>query len=416
MEEQIIFYGAGEWAQNNLDRLLKWGLRPLCFVDKNDKKHHTFIKSGGGAYEILPLSLVTERYPDYKLYLTIDAKNLKHTASYLKEQGIPDERLNFLGRQMRIGCKFLGSSILISGINIRVCCMNNVIDPKFFVIPYENLDDGLSRYKEIWHELTENFKNGIAGKCAGCLRLSEDFYDNELKIQNVLFTTGFYKDVCTVKCIYCKEINKCNKSKMDLYDSIKQIIEKFDDNLDFIQFANGEFLAREDADEILNYLSKLRYKIRLTTNATVYKDSFMRMLHLKKVYFINCSLDCGTKETYVKIKRRDLFTKVVENLYKYSKECPLVELKYIMLPDINDNMNDIEGFVNIAKTIKANVIISANSNVSAKSLPKYTFNMALILYDKIKNMGLSVRFDKRHFSFQEHLLMASHRISNTIRS
>lgn len=61
------------------------------------------------------------------------------------------------------------------------------------------------------------------------------------------------------------------------------------------------------------------------------------------------SLDSGTPETYYKVKGRDIFDRVIDNLYAYAavrggKEN--ISLKYIMKND-NCGAPDINGFINL---------------------------------------------------------------------
>ena len=62
------------------------------------------------------------------------------------------------------------------------------------------------------------------------------------------------------------------------------------------------------------------------------------------------SLDSGTRKTFAQIKGVDCFDKVKNNIRKYSKNGRVV-LKYIILPNVNDNIDDIKGFLSFAKEI-----------------------------------------------------------------
>jgi len=410
---QIIFYGAGEWAQDNLERLVNEGIEPLCFADKDKKKHHTFITSTmEKKYEILPLTLIIERYPDYTLYLTIDEKNHKKVVSYLKEQGIPDNRLNFLGRQKRIGCKQLGKTFVVDGDFFRICCPTTPKNLKFFSFPHDNLNNGLKNYNSSVDYLINCHEKGDLGPCEGCSNLMVGFYEckKNTKMDTILFCNyNWSENICNLKCIYCRQYCHHERSheRPVLKDIVVQAAELFNNsNNDIIfGFAIGEFFARKDADEILNYLSKQRYKIRVTTNATIYKESFMQMLEQGKVYRINTSLDSGTKETYEKIKKRDLFDNAVENLSRFSGKCKQLHLKYVIIPRINDNEKDFEGFLNIACRIKARIFISADYYELKNRIPKDTLNSVILLYNKAKELRLSPILLKEHFNFEDRLLL-----------
>ncbi len=64
------------------------------------------------------------------------------------------------------------------------------------------------------------------------------------------------------------------------------------------------------------------------------------------------SLDAGTKETFQKIKNIDAFDRVIENIKTLRKNSQAqISLKYIIIKDVNDNMEELEKFLNIVKEI-----------------------------------------------------------------
>jgi hypothetical protein len=48
MNRPFIFYGAGPYAEANLERWLSEGMEPVCFADKDESKHYKFMKTSGG--------------------------------------------------------------------------------------------------------------------------------------------------------------------------------------------------------------------------------------------------------------------------------------------------------------------------------------------------------------------------------
>jgi hypothetical protein len=50
MNNGVIFYGAGPYAEDNLEKWISEGMEPVCFADKDESKYHKFMKtpSGGG--------------------------------------------------------------------------------------------------------------------------------------------------------------------------------------------------------------------------------------------------------------------------------------------------------------------------------------------------------------------------------
>ena len=82
--KKVIFYGAGKNAQQHLNTWLYEGLQPVCFVDRNKKKHGSCFCG----YEVISLSNAIERYPDVELFITLAPSNQSKVIEYLLECGI----------------------------------------------------------------------------------------------------------------------------------------------------------------------------------------------------------------------------------------------------------------------------------------------------------------------------------------
>jgi len=411
--KQVIFYGAGNYAQRNIQRLSENGLVPVCFSDKDEKK----INTNFCGFEILPLADAVKKYPDCELHLTMNPEKYKDATLYLREYGIPQERIKYTEPyEWRLGCPQLGAEIVIDGFRFQLCCPKNAKNADFFFIPYDNVKDGINKWKELSDELLGIFRNGISGPCEGCKSLSEGIYPLNHENINVLLSSGFKGDLCNVKCIYClthDALLSGKKSAAELRDVLTQLVEIYSDKCVHINFADGEFLARQDADEILTYLSdKKNVTISITSNGTIYRESFMKMINLGKVHIVNVSLDSGTQKTYEKIKGRDSFKSVINNLKKYSNKGVHIFLKYIILPELNDNMADIEGFINIAKNMCIGAggggPIAADMHNNQVRLPQKTMDMAFKLYDMAKMHEINVYFALEYFNDEDKLLIQKH--------
>jgi hypothetical protein len=116
-------------------------------------------------------------------------------------------------------------------------------------------------------------------------------------------------------------------------------------------------LAKEFVDYVkllLGYSSGIN--IQLATNATYIPKGFLEVCaNYSKQISLLISLDCGTRETYEKIKQRDLFEQVIQNLTIYSEYIRQIFLKYILL---EENLNDIDAFLSIAQKLHIIKIIN----------------------------------------------------------
>lgn len=113
--------------------------------------------------------------------------------------------------------------------------------------------------------------------------------------------------------------------------------------------------------DILDILEYKKYKKEILfwtfTNGSLFndkcQDKFLEYTHRSQ---INCSLDAGTKETYIKIRRRDFFDTIVKNLVIYSsKRTDLQRLE--IHNNINKmNVNEMHLMVDTAKEVWADEI------------------------------------------------------------
>jgi pyruvate-formate lyase-activating enzyme len=115
-----------------------------------------------------------------------------------------------------------------------------------------------------------------------------------------------------------------------------------------IQYSGGEISIHPLENEILAELQD--HPCVILTNANIYSEKIGEILS-KGRSRLYPSIDAGTHDTFAKIKGVDAFDKVRENLTRYAAD-GFVHLKYIILPGVNDNERDIDGFVRLCKTTK----------------------------------------------------------------
>lgn len=183
--------------------------------------------------------------------------------------------------------------------------------------------------------------------CKNCPRLCSKEW--EFKHTISLVNIASYPAPCQSKCVYCKYIQRemLGEGIQEGYELVFQILEylkttPFVDKNTIWQFASGEMTIhpyKKRMHEIIgNQLA------RYLTNGFIFDKQIANNIKTNLNSRILCSLDAGTKETFYKVKGHDIFNTVVDNLHQYRKSreggnSP-VHIKYIMLPEINDNARD----------------------------------------------------------------------------
>ena len=122
-----------------------------------------------------------------------------------------------------------------------------------------------------------------------------------------------------------------------------------------VVFHGGDFSVLKEADSVIKTFLKYGVKkIDFSSNNIIFQPIVQKLLAKKKAS-LNMSLDCGCRETYKLIKRIDKFNDVIRNLKKYVKasksDNPEINVKYIILKNVNDNENEIKSFIKKMKEI-----------------------------------------------------------------
>lgn len=383
---QIIFYGAGKFAADNVEHLIQEGLVPVCFTDADTSKHYTEFPTSVGAREILPLEEAIKRYENYVIYLTVSDKFVKEIAEYMIKCGVPESCIKYGEIRLRRGCCYLGSFINFTSSSVTACCYP---DNPIHVARSKSLyKDSLEYFaKNLF--LTCDIMGGRAIRCENCTKYQLGLYPKTIgRISHISFGTSPYKDVfCNSRCIYCSFEHDSDKS---LLDDLRTILYEYtnfllDDNLT-ISFASGELTALKNSKEIFSICKENAIKINLLTNAIRFSKE---LADYGNIGYLQCSLDSGTRETFEKIKRVDAFGRVTQNIKRY-RDCGIkFNLKYILLEGINDNKTEIDAFLEFAGEINAaNVILSKNW-LSKESKAHYP-ELFWYFLQRAKDLGFSM--------------------------
>lgn len=226
------------------------------------------------------------------------------------------------------------------------------------------------------------------------------------KIQHIII--DHYKQ-CDCNCIYC--------SGKLLYPNITQNYEVLpfirelykNDLIDkenlLVEFQGGNISLLTEFQSLMEEFNKenaTRY-IFLTNNIKYIEE--IEKYGNKPDSILSVSLDAGTKETYKKIKGVDTFDIVVQNIKKYRNNTQLlIFLKYIILEGINDNLEELEHFLNLAKEIGVNGEVSLEidyrkmfmNNPEEFKIPQVYYDMFNLAEDYCKKNNLPYKCNDYH--------------------
>lgn len=285
--------------------------------------------------------------------------------------------------------------------NVLLCCLS---DKKYII--EENFDGknfDLDRILKQKRELRNQFKVGnVLPQCQNCHNLKEQDWDDEDYINN-LFICHWTK--CNCDCFYCYyEKNKKFFQNFKSYNFMKILNYLKKKNLfkegGEINIAGGEPTVLKEIDSIIDFCLKNGARnITINSNCIDYKKSIEKALKKDKMLF-TVSLDCSSKEMYQKIKRRDSFNKVISNLKKYIKAQGEIKhnvrVKYIILPKVNDSIEEVEKWINLCYELGVKQIILDLETkyylANKGNIPEYIYEIIQFAENKANDLGIMVNY------------------------
>lgn len=242
----------------------------------------------------------------------------------------------------------------------------------------------------------------IHSGCISCPYLKEDKWDNSNYIDNVYISHWTH---CNSKCIYCFATQHPEEFQTEeRYKVLPLLKDMYEKNIlkagGIISFGGGEPTLLDEFEDIMTFLlDNYFYGIRVHSSGIKYSPALARAIEEIRGYVV-VSVDSGSKETYKKIKQTDLYDTVVDNIRKYALNTTflgrfLVGAKYIIIPGINDNIEEIEkwllanrnaGLYTTVLDIEENWYLQNKNNI-----PKHVID--LIKYVQKRSKQLNTNFE-----------------------
>ena len=155
--------------------------------------------------------------------------------------------------------------------------------------------------------------------------------------------------ICNLRCKFCG-INQNNLFSEAEYDALAILREFKAEDVEWdsvVDFNGGEPTLLSNLDEYLEYFASRRIRIRFMTNGVKYHPLVYDGLINGTIQWVCTSVDAGTPSTYLRIKKRDRYLQVLENLTRYAyagnRSGGMLAIKYIFCGD-NCSDDDIAGF------------------------------------------------------------------------
>lgn len=309
-------------------------------------------------------------------------------------------------RKKYVTCDWLEHGIVFDYENIIRHC--SYFNPEYDGRPiiyegYEGKPFDWESFWEIKRKCRENAVNGILPKeCTSCDWLKETEYDDSDYLNNILLTPWAK---CNCKCIYCGVTCNDEQDKLEstypVYPVMKDFIEKNVFTKDtVVDMAGGEPTLYKDFDKLLGLFVNNGF-----TNIVVHTNTFKYSKMIEKgiskgIVKILVSIDAGTKEVHKKVKQVDCFEKVWKHVKKYLSKQPkgktLVRVKYIIVPDKNDDKEELNLWLLKAKSLGINsVALNIDHNWISKNInnvPEKLIDVIDYTLDRAKELEMDCQW------------------------
>lgn len=263
-------------------------------------------------------------------------------------------------------------------------------------------------------------KGQIPSACKGCIEykarsIKEQIKalfekKEETKISHII--VDHFKQ-CDCNCTYCSQIKFFPErtQKYELLPIIRGLYEQKMIDLENlkVEFQGGNISVLKEFEDLMR-----EFYAHNCDDFVILMNGIQYIPILEKIgsnwkSHICISLDAGTKETFQKIKGIDAFEQVINNIKKLRETSKAqISLKYIIIKGVNDNKEEVEKFLNIAKEIgniqPVHLEIDYNNSLLSKGVkfevPKHYYELFELAEKYCKENDLGYRV----FPYTQHIL------------
>ncbi len=288
-------------------------------------------------------------------------------------------------------CHLIEHGISIDVDSIKACCLSREFDKgQLMIIPkYENNKIFWDDLFEIKKEQRKMQQEKDLPACEGCYNLREEDWDEENYISYINFD---HWSECNSKCLYCGVRNYKPKTKNNVLNAVKELIKsgRFKNNGE-ITFQGGEPTVLKEFEPLLKLFIKQGSKVRIHSSGILFSRAIRDGLK-KGAVCVVISPDSASSEIYKRIKSVDKSSKVWDNIKHYRKNLKEefqkeVKVKYIIIPGVNDTVNEISKFLNKIKELDIkSVIVDVEYTYANKNMGSISPHVYLLM-DYIENFA-----------------------------
>jgi len=259
--------------------------------------------------------------------------------------------MNYLPNDLVKSCPKLESGLRLGIEGIHACQLGPFSSPLFWTAEDASRmsirkDMIVEKRRQLFQALNDENEDVICKRCrmVRTKRYAEVDFTKLGRIDYAATT------ICNLRCNFCGNTaqNAFHKSRYDALAILREFSAKDVEWDSIVDFNGGEPTLLPNFDEHLDLFASLRIRVLLYTNGVKYHQSVYDGLANGTVFWACTSLDCGTPSSFLRMKKRDYFLRVLETVTRYARAGNqgggMFAAKYIFCSD-NCGDDDISGFV-----------------------------------------------------------------------
>lgn len=383
----VLCYGAGGAFQAIAPYMIDCGIHIVGVIDANKTGNVTMC---GTELPLLTAQRAMELYgTDVPVIITIaDEPVFQQIKKKLIGHGYAEDKIFDLNvwswltvPSEKSWCPYFPEYLNLFSGGMAKCCLGGVKD--VFLCEYftggRSVQESMDRFweKRLFY-LKESRQGRIPLYCRDCAFLTERPPEGSDAIRAFKFSDNTY---CNADCVYCgcgcacprpREITT-PEERMDAFLALLEKLQR-ENQLDRrceVTLSGGEITVNPYREKLYETLDRVFHRspemtLCVYSNCFLYDQKLTDLLALTPGSSLQCDLDAGTPESYIKVKGFNRFDAVRENLKQYAK-AGSVKLKYIVLPGWNDSPADYEGIVRLLRDLGCGEMELTIENSAAKS-------------------------------------------------
>ena len=250
----------------------------------------------------------------------------------------------------------------------------------------------------------KTIKQFISGKLPIQCQMCGDIENIKLNFSDYIKAIFINKNV--IDKIFIKPIDLSSNEKLDYMDIFKNMSEKnlFDKEKIFIDFHDSNITNWEEVKDIIE--AAYKYNIKNYTYITDAENFISEITEYSQKTYSKMIIPffAGCRETYQNINNSNKFDNVINNIVEYAKAKVEITFKYIILENVNDNLDELKKFCNtileVIEKAKDNGGICAMIDIDNRYLLKSDYVMPdehkklidyILEWGKFKDLNINMR-------------------------